>query len=172
MRAITPLFLALLTGCANSHLYIGPADGPVATLQSTTTAFDDRDGETLQERYRPTGIDGKILEVNWQTAAINGHYRLLPGPHKIIARAAIRRGGFLNETAKFYGVLNATLVEGKHYRLSGLPHFADNQLELWIEDAESGAKISSPLFLDLSRPVQQPNIVTYPIYIPAGKVGR
>ena len=168
MQKPSLLFLALLlAGCAPGHLYRGPADGPVAHLQAKATVFENRNGESLRENYNPTGIDGKVLRSNWHVAEIDGQFHLPPGPHKILARASIRRGGIWNNADQYHGVLTATLVDGKHYFLNGTPRFADNLLEMWVEDSDSGAKVSEVLTLDLSKPVQRPNVVSYPIYIPA-----
>ena len=163
---------ALVVGCAPSHLYVSPSDGPVATLQSAAIVYEDRNGERLREAYNPTGIDGKILRANWHSAAVDGQYRLLPGLHKILARASIRRGGFWNEIAEYFGVLQANLAANKHYIVSGKPRFGDNQLDLWIEDCETGEKVSESLTLDLNNSTQRPNVVSYPIYIPVVKTGR
>ena len=168
MLKIALLFLSsLLAGCTPSFLYVSPSDGPTAFLQEKTTAYEDRNGESLQESYRATGIDGKTLRYNWKSAAIDGQYHLLPGPHKIIAMAIIRQGSILNGSNRYYGVLNANFAESCHYFVNGTTHFADNRLDIWIEESDSGAKVSEVLSLDLSQPVQRPNIVTYPIYIPA-----
>lgn len=173
MRMLALMFLtAILSGCTPSHLYVGPSDGPVATLQSAAIVYEDRNGERLREAYNPTSIDGKILRANWHSAAVDGQYRLLPGLHKILTRASIRRGGFWNEIAEYFGVLQANLAANKHYIVSGKPRFADNQLDLWIEDCETGEKVSESLTLDLNNSTQRPNVVTYPIYIPIVKTGR
>jgi hypothetical protein len=168
-----PLLLLtfLLIGCTPSHFYTGPTGGAIASLQEKVTVYEDRNGETLRETYKPTGIDGKVL-FHFRSAAIEGQYHVSPGSHKILARASIRRGGFGSDIAEYFGVLHATFVENKHYILTGVPRFADNQLEMWVEDSETGARVSDPLSLDLSNPVQRPNIITYPIYIPAVKTGR
>ena len=159
-------FALLLAGCAPSHLYRGPADGPVAHLQAKATVFENRNGESLRENYNPAGIDGKVLRSNWHVAEIDGQFHLQPGPHKILVRASIRRGGIWNSADQYYGVLNAAFAEDRHYFINGTPRFANNQLEMWVEDSGSGAKVSEVLTLDLSKPVQRPNVVTYPIYVP------
>jgi len=161
------LFLSiLLAGCTPSHLYFSLPDGPVAYVQEKGTHYEDRNGESLQESYRATCIDGKTLRFNWKSAAIDGQYRLLPGPHKIITMAMIRRGSILNGSSRYYGVLNAVLAENRHYFVNGATRFADNRVDVWLEDMDSGDKVSDVLPLDLSQPVQQPNVVTYPIFIP------
>lgn len=173
MPKLLLLFLALLlAGCTPRHFYTGPTGGPLATLQEKATAFEDRNGETLRETYKLTAIDGKTLRFTWRSAAIDGQYHVSPGPHKVIVRAGIRRGSAWNTDTVYIGVLNATLTENHHYHVTGAPRFADNQLDLWLEDSETGVRVSDPLSLDLSNPVQQPTVVTYPIYIPAVKSGR
>ena len=166
---LKPLLIlsALLAGCTPSHFYVSPSSGPTTFLQERSTRYEDRHDETLQESYRVTGIDGKTVRFNWKSAAIEGEYRLLPGPHKIIVRAGIRRGSAWNNVDEYFGVLNAVLAENRHYFINGTPYFADNLLEMWVEDLDSGAKVSEVLGLDLSKPVPRPNVVTYPIYIPA-----
>jgi len=171
-RTILLLIELLLAGCTPSHLYVGPSSGTIATLQAKATVYENRNGESLRENYRPSAIDGKILRSNWHSAEIDGQFHLHPGPHKILARASIRRGHFLNSTDKYYGVLNATLSEHRHYIVNGIPRFADNQLDIWIEDAETGAPASDFLTLELTSPVQQPNFVSYPIYVPTTNTGR
>ena len=129
--------------------------------------YEDRNGESLREAYRATGIDGKTLRHNWKSAAIDGRYHLLPGPHKIIATAFIRRGSILNGTNRYVGVLNGAFAENRRYFINGTTRFADNRLDMWLEDIDSGDKASEVLSLDLSRPLQRPTVVTYPIYVPA-----
>jgi hypothetical protein len=164
-----PLFLllALLAGCTPTHFYRGPESGPTAFLQERTTHYEDRNGESLHEGYLITSIDGKILRFNWKSAAVDGQYRLLPGSHKLIATAFIRRGSILDGSRRYVGVLEATLAENRNYFLNGATRFADNRLDMWIEDSDSGANISDVLSLDLSQPVPQTNLVAYPIYVPA-----
>ena len=60
LRFCLLLVLALLTGCTPSHLYVSLSDGPIAYLQEKSTRYEDRNGESLQESYRATGIDGRI----------------------------------------------------------------------------------------------------------------
>ena len=169
LRFCLLLVLALLTGCTPSHLYVSLSDGPIAYLQEKSTRYEDRNGESLQESYRATGIDGKTLRYNWKSAAIDGQYHLRPGPHKIIATALIRRGSILNGSSRYTGVLNATFAENRLYFVNGATRFADNRVDVWLEDKDSGTKASEVLSLDLSQPVQQPNVVTYPIFIPVAR---
>jgi hypothetical protein len=160
-------FLSLLvTACTPSHLYVSPPEGPTAFLQEKGSVYEDRQGESLKESYGITGIDGKTVRYNWKSAAIDGQYHLLPGSHKIIAMAIIRRGSILNGSNRYYGVLNGAFAENRYYFVNGATRFADNRLDVWLEDRDSGDKVSEVLSLDLSQPVQQPNVVTYPIYIP------
>lgn len=165
------LIISLLAGCAGSHLHVGPTDGPAAYLREEFSC-DDRNGEYLRETYRPTAIDGKVLRPPWRWVARDDLYAVLPGRHKIVGRVAIKRGSVWEGWREYYGVIEATLTENHHYLATGAPRFADNQLDLWLEDIETGTRVSDPLSLDLSNPVQQPNVVTYPIYIPAVKTGR
>lgn len=170
MLKIALLFLFVqLTGCTPSHLYVSPPEGPTTFLQEKSTRYEDRNGESLQESYRATGIDGKTVRYNWKSAAIDGLYHLRPGPHKIIATAFIRRGSILNGASRYTGVLNATFAENRHYFVNGATRFADNRVDVWLEDRDSGTKASEVLSLDLSQPVQQPNVVTYPIFIPVAR---
>lgn len=163
---LLPVVLVFLAGCTPSYLYISPSDGPAAFLQEKSTLYEDRYGESLHEAYRATGIDGKTLRYNWKSSAIEGQYHLLPGTHKIIAMALIRRGSILNGSNQYFGVLNGTFADNHHYFVNGTTRFADNRLEMWVEDMDSGDKVSEILSLDLSQPVQRPNVVSYPIFIP------
>ncbi|NMG50941.1 hypothetical protein GO613_22910 [Azoarcus communis] len=170
MLKLPLLFLALLlAGCTPRHFYTGPTDGPIATLQAQATIYEDRNGESLRESYMPTGIDGKTLRFNWKSAAIDGQYHLPPGPHKILVRASLRRGNLWDGSTKYFSVIEANFVANRHYLVNGAPRFADNRLDLWIEDSETGARVSDSPSLDLSNPVQPPTVVTYPIYVPVVK---
>lgn len=170
-RAVFFAVILLLVGCTSSHLHIAPKEGAIAYLLESTS-FDDRNGEYLRETYRPTAIDGKVLRPPWSWGISERQFAVAPGPHKIIGRVAIKRGNALEGWLEYHGVINATFSQNRRYRLNGVINFADNQLDLWIEDAETGTKVSERLSLDLSNPVQRPNIVTYPIYIPTVKTGR
>jgi len=167
MWKIVPLFvIALLSACGTqTHLYRGQTEGPVAYLLYGTT-YEDRNGEYLREGYRPIGIDGKVLRPDWQwVASAEGKYSVLPGLHKIVGRVTIKRGNILNGWAEYFHVINVRLEDGRRYRVTGQPRFADNILEMWIEDADSGLKISDSANIDLSKPTPQPTVVSYPIYI-------
>lgn len=174
MIKLIPLFLIwLLAGCTPNHFYTGPTGQSVAMLQAQATVYEDRNGESLRESYMPTGIDGKTLRFNWQSAAIDGQYHLLPGPHKILVRAGIRRGGAWNgSTAEYFGVIQIDFAENQHYLVNGVSRFADNQLDIWIEDSETGKRVSDLLTLELTNPAPRPSIITYPVYIPTSKGGR
>jgi hypothetical protein len=135
---------------------------PKAPERGVLTGSAREEGWYKWERYRLMALDGTFIREPFFVAGVKAKAKVSPGLHRAVVSAQFERSYSSGGPFEAIIMVPFEAKEGVAYRISG--QVSDNKIDVWIEDADSGTRVSEIASGEYRAGSKQN---TVPVFIPA-----